>query len=328
MSVIIITQNNSGERIDRFLTRESFSYTRADIIRSIKVGQVLVNKKTIKPSYKLKEADELTINLKKEGPALTANKKIKLEVIYQNEDIVIINKLVGLQIHPAYSLQSNKKRTEKTLVNGLLALYPEIKTVGDDPANRPGIVHRLDRDTSGVMVIAKNQKTFLQLKNLFKTHQVKKTYWALVIGNLGKEGDRGIINKPLARSSNYKKQVIAGKKTKTKIRSASTEYKILKTWNGFSLLEINLKTGRMHQIRVHLTSLGCPLVGDQKYQLKNVTGPKNITHQLLHAKRIAFTLNEHQYEFEAKLPTVFQKFLTFLDENKVKGYDEKAKKQN
>ncbi len=326
MSVITITENNIGERIDRFLTQEFFSYIRADIIRSIKLGQVLVNKKTIKPSYRLKKNDKLIINLKKEKPVLIANKKIKLDIIYQNENLIIINKPIGLQIHPASSIQDNKKRAEKTLVNGLLAFYPKIKTVGDDPVNRPGIVHRLDRDTSGIMVVAKNQRTFVQLKKLFKTHQVKKTYWALVIGNLGKEGEWGVIDKPLARSSNYKKQVVANKKTKTKVRSAITEYRILKNWKGFSLLEINLRTGRMHQIRVHLTSLGYPLVGDQKYQLKKVKGPKNITHQLLHAKKISFILEGKQYEFESQLSVTFQDFLLFLDENKLKGYDEKAKK--
>ncbi len=326
MSTIIITQNNAGERVDRFLTRNFLTYTRADIIRSIKLKQVTINKRSLKPSYNLKVGDKLEVDLKKNSPALIANKEIKVEIIYQDKNLIIINKSVGLQIHPAEAVQSNKKRTEKTLVNGLIAIYPEIKTVGDDPNIRPGIVHRLDRDTSGVMIVARNQKTFLQLKNLFKTHQVKKTYWALVIGNLGQEGERGIIDKPLARSSNYKKQVIAGKKTKTKIRSAITEYQILKNWAGFSLLKINLKTGRMHQIRVHLTSLGHPLVGDQKYQLKNISSPKNINHQLLHARKIAFYLNEAHYEFEAELPATFQNFINFLDENKVKGYDEKAKK--
>lgn len=319
MKKITIGKNDSGGRADKFLAsafaktstftkvmvdksadkKDFFSYTRGEIIRQIREGAVLVNGKKIKPSYILKENDKMEINLEEKNEKLVPNKKIKLEIIYEDKNIIVVNKPAGLPVHPDFREKNN------TLVNALLVKFPEIKNVGEDPM-RPGIVHRLDKDTSGVMVVARNQKTFLGLKEKFKNRKIEKKYWAIIHGKLEKK--EGIIDKPLARSSSYRKQVIAGKKTKTKIREATTYYKVLREWKNYSLLEVAPKTGRMHQIRVHLASVGHPIVGDKVYKTKN-TGKIEAPRQMLHAKSLEFKLNGKKYKFIAELPADFKKFL-------------------
>ena len=316
----IIFKNKTKERIDKFLSREFFStgqLTRGEIIRQIKTGTVLVNNKKIKPSYILKEGDIITQHVTRntQQNKITPNDKIELDIIYQDENIVVINKPAGIQIHPDH----NEK--ENTIVNALLAKFPEISAVGDNPKLRPGIVHRLDKDTSGILIIAKNQKTFLELKKKFKNREITKKYWAIVFGRLG---DLGIIDKPLARAASYKKQVVAGRKTKTKIREAITEYKVLKEVADYSLVEVTPKTGRTHQIRVHMTSIGHPIVGDKTYKLKKYFTSYNIKRHLLHALSLEFSLRDKTYKFEAPLPPDFQKFLAKIEN--LDSLDSKAKK--
>ncbi|HRY82465.1 MAG TPA: RluA family pseudouridine synthase [Candidatus Moranbacteria bacterium] len=321
MKKVIVVKNNSGGRIDKFLKKEVFlnsEITRGEIIRNIKMGNVLVNNKIVKPSYILKNSDELGIrnyelwNLKQKQ--LAPNKNVEFEIILEDKNIIVINKPAGLLVHPS------DKSEQDTLVNGLLYKFPEIKNVGDPSTSsgqvnlRPGIVHRLDKDTSGIMIVARNQKTFEELKNKFKNRQIQKTYWAIVCGKL--KNKKGIIDKSIARSADYKKQVIASGKTKTKIRPATTEYKVLKEFAEYSLVEAKPKTGRMHQIRVHLSSIGNPILGDEKYKLKNTKSEKNISRHLLHAKKIEFSLNGNDFKFESELPSDFQKF---LDEKGIKS---------
>lgn len=308
----IITQKKSfGVRIDKFLKKEIFlnmEITRGKIIRGIKNGRILVNGKNIKPSYILKGNDEITINILEKPAGLLPNKNVKFKIIYEDENIIIINKPAGLQVHPVKSLCDHGVDSEQTLVNGLLHKFPEIKNVGDVPELRPGIVHRLDRDTSGIMAVARNQKTFLLLKNKFKNHEIKKLYWAIVYGRPLKK--RGIIEKPLAKSADYKKQVVAGEKTRTKIRPAITKYEVLKNFQNFSLLKIIPETGRTHQIRIHLSSIGHPVVGDEKYRLKNIQKNTLSPRQLLHAKRLEFNLYGKDHNHTARLPEDFIRFLT------------------
>lgn len=302
MKKIIITKNNSGERTDRFLVREFFSYTRGEIIRNIKSGNVLVNGREIKPSHTLKGGDVVEMNISEKKAGIIANKNVKFEIIFENVNFVVIDKPAGVQVHPS------EKNEADTLVNGLLYKFPEIGTVGDEPQNRPGIVHRLDKDTSGIMLVARNQKTFEQLKEKFKNHEIQKTYWALTHGKL--ENKKGIIDKPLARARNYKKQTIANAKTQTKVREALTEYEALKEGEEYSLVELKPKTGRTHQIRIHMSSLGHPIVGDEKYKLRNTKTKESVVRHLLHAKKINFSLNGKNFEFEANLPDDFSKFMT------------------
>ncbi|MCD6149310.1 RluA family pseudouridine synthase [bacterium] len=340
---IITTENNSGERIDKFLaglakkknnlpalkfppallklrgaSRQAIlnNLSRADFARAIKNGKILVNNKKVKLSYILREKDEVSITHKalslpagrqgiKNQKALLPNSKIKFEVLYKDKNIIVIDKPAGLLTHPDF------KERKNTLVNGLIAKFPEIIGVGDksnDSWTRPGIVHRLDKDTSGVMVIARNQKSFDELKELFKNRKIKKKYLAVVYGKL--KNKSGVIEKPIARSGNYKKQVIAGLKTKTKIREAITEYKVLKEFKNYSLVEARLITGRTHQIRIHFFSLGHPVVGDKIYKIKNKLKFKQIDaeRQLLHAGQIQFELLGKKYLFSSPLPSDFDEF--------------------
>lgn len=326
---IIIDQNNSKQRIDRFLVKELFSsgMTRGEIIRNINSGKVLVNGGRTKPSHRLKKNDELRVNIKKEEKKLIPNKKVKLEILYSDKDIIAINKPAGLQVHPSTIRQahggelgrtaiSEQALENDTLVNGLLAEFPEIKNVTDSATKseqaelRPGIVHRLDRDTSGVMVVARNQAAFDGLKKLFQSRKVKKEYLAVVFGKL--ENKTGVIEKPIARSQNYKKQTIAGARTRTKIRTAVTGYEVLKEYTGYSLVAARPKTGRTHQIRIHLWALGHPIVGDDKYKSKNFKTQGKAARQLLQAEKIKFSLFGKDYSFQAPLPKDFSEFLEGL----------------
>jgi len=315
---IIITKENSGGRIDKFLVelakkkKELKNLSRADFARAIKNGEILVNDKRVKQSYVLKDGDKmralspLTSLPKGEGD-LMPNPKVKFKIIYKDENIIAVNKPAGLLAHPDF------KERKNTLVNGLIAKFPEIIGIGDKSADswaRPGIVHRLDKDTSGVMVIARNQKSFKELKKLFKNRKVRKRYLVVIYGKL--KNKSGVIEKSLARAGNYKKQVIAGRKTKTKIRLAATEYKVLKEFKGYSLVEARPRTGRMHQIRVHFFSLGHPVAGDKIYKIKSKLKSKQINakRQLLHAGQIKFELLGKKYSFSSPLPSDFNKFLT------------------
>jgi 23S rRNA pseudouridine1911/1915/1917 synthase len=323
MQKIIIQKENSGMRLDKFLVssftkapadkKEFFSYTRGEIIRNIKEGLILVNEEKIKPSYALKENDAVKITFKIIATKLIPNKNIALKIIHQDKNIIVIDKPSGLKVHPSYFEETN------TLTNGLLAKFPEIETVNDGSANsilRPGIVHRLDQDTSGIMVVARNQKSFDELKKLFQTRKIIKKYLALVFGKI--KNKKGIIKKSIAKSSSYKKQTIAGRKTKTKILTAITEYEVIKEFSDFSLVEARPKTGRTHQIRIHLFSLGNPVVGDKKYKLKKIKPTPLPKRQLLHAKSLDFELFGKKYSFKAEVPSDFRGFLKVLMGNKIK----------
>lgn len=303
MQKILITKEKSGIRLDKFLAGEFFSLSRGGLIKKIKEALVLVNNEVPKPSLILKEGDALSILFSPDEPILLPNPKVPLDIIFENADLLVINKAAGIQVHPS----NNEKYF--TIVNKLLAYLPAISTVHDDSTLahlRPGIVHRLDKDTSGAMVIAKNQETFDALKRLFKDRQVTKKYLALVSGQLKEKN--GVIEKELAKAANYKKQIVANSKTKTKIRPAITEYTVLKEYAACSLVEARPKTGRMHQIRVHLASLGHPIIGDSLYG-SNIEGFEGVPRQLLHAQELSFQFREKKYVFLAPLPADFSDFL-------------------
>jgi len=294
----------SGQRIDLFLKEGVFfssEMTRGEIIRNIKNGNILVNEKKIKPSYILKIKDKIKINIPKKAKKLIANRNIFLKIIFKDKNIIVINKPAGLKVHP------NAFEERNTLANGLVCKFPEIENVNDKSLGselRPGIVHRLDKDTSGIMVVARNQKVFDELKNLFQARKVIKKYLTIVHGHL--KNKNGVIEKALAKASNYKKQIIAGKKTRTKVRPAITEYNVIKEFNGFSLLEVKPKTGRTHQIRIHLASIGHPVIGDKIYSKKVYDKDIKLGRQLLHAKELEFELFGEKYRFESELPKEFR----------------------
>lgn len=313
MKTIIIPAGQSGKRVDRFLSKEVFcngEVSRVEISREVKVGNILVNGKKVRPSHILKEHDEVRVEMgeREREVGLTPSSKIKIKIIEDNKNFLVIDKPAGIQVHPDAHEKNN------TIVNWLMAKYPEIKNVHDksrDAELRPGIVHRLDRETSGVMVVAKNQKTFDALKKLFQARKIKKIYLALVYGQLEKK--EGVIKKALARSNDYKKQTIATEKTKTTVRSAVTEYKVQKELENYSLVEVCPKTGRTHQIRIHLWSIGHPIVGDALYKRRNnLAVPEKVDRQLLHAQRLIFNLGKTSYSFEARTPKDMKDFLKKL----------------
>lgn len=203
-------------------------------------------------------------------------------VIYKEPDFLVINKPAGLIVH------SVKDSKEKSVVDWLLVNYPEVKTVGDNPEERAGIVHRLDRDTSGVMIIPRTQEAFLFFKNLFQTKQIKKTYLALVYG--APKDAEGIIDKPIGLNSGTTKRTVFTKNAKM-VKDAVTKYQVVKTFeiNGtkVSLVRVEPQTGRTHQIRVHMASIGCPIVGDALYGSKKQA--IQISRQFLHADSIEFS---------------------------------------
>ena len=305
MKKIIIKKEQVGKRIDKLLAEEFFLYSRGEIIKKIKNGEVLINKKKIKPSYTLKNGNVLEIkNFSKENDkTLIANKKIPLEILFKDKNIIVINKQAGIQVHPSHNEKIN------TIVNALVNNFPEIIYVHDDSIEgkfRPGIVHRLDKDTSGVMVIARNKKTFEELKKHFKNRMIEKKYVAICQGIFTEK--EGTIEKPIARSASYHKQVIARKNTKTTIRKAVTNYKVVKECGKYSLIEVFPKTGRMHQIRIHLASIGHPVVGDSVYGNGSLA-----RRQLLHAKELKFKLFGKEYAFSAPIPHDFKDFLLNID---------------
>ncbi|MBI3442402.1 MAG: RluA family pseudouridine synthase [Candidatus Sungbacteria bacterium] len=217
---------------------------------------------------------------------------IPLEVIYEDHDMIVINKPAGIAVHGGISVSG------KTLVDMLLEKFPEIRAVGDDPATRPGIVHRLDKDTSGVMVVARTQESFELLKNLFKTRQVEKIYLAIVCGTpkqkigaitfpIGR-----LVKNPLKRGVEIPSRIVRPDGHPSVIRGsreAHTEYRVLKSGQTYSLLELKPKTGRMHQLRVHLKALGSPIACDRVYGGKHICCPFPNGRQLLHAQSLAFT---------------------------------------
>ncbi len=310
MKKIRITEKNSGIRIDKFLVEEVFfnELSRGEIIREIKNGKVLVNDKEVKASYILKENDNIEINISQKKNELISSKDVRFKIIYQDQNIIVIDKPSGLKVHPS-GFEEND-----TLVNGLLAKFPEIKNVIDGSQGselRPGIVHRLDKDTSGIMVIARNRQSFDELKKIFQERKIAKKYLTFVYGHL--KNKKNTIKKPIARAENRKKQIIAHKKTRTKIREAVTEYEVIKEFNDYSLVEAMPRTGRMHQIRIHFFSLGNPVVGDQKYKSKKIRAAKEVRRQLLHAQKLEFELFDKKYSFESELPGDFRAFLDSLD---------------
>ena len=231
-----------------------------------------------------------------------------LKIVFENQDIIVINKPANLTVHPVKKLNGTsptKPEQDNTLVNQLLAYYPEIKDVGEDSL-RPGIIHRLDKDTSGLIIIAKNNKAFEYLKKQFQERKVIKRYLALVHGKV--KDEKGTITKSisLSKKDHLKRSALLDEKSKP----AWTEYQVKKYFNNYTLLEVAPKTGRTHQIRIHLASIGHPIIGDKQYKFKRQIDPKNLNRQFLHASYLKFKLpNGKIAEFKSKLPQDLEKVL-------------------
>lgn len=299
----------SEERLDKFLTAKLEKFSRTRFQKLIKDGAVKVNGIVVeKPGFRLKTGDKITIEdseflLPDKEFVVEPDPNIPLEIIYEDKDIVVINKQAGLVVHPT------PRQHRHTLANALVAKYPSIASVGESTL-RPGIVHRLDKDTSGLMAIAKNQNAFMFLKQQFLEHTVTKIYLALVEGMPAEK--KGVITFQIRPSVLNRLKKIAVRHLDTSgrksIRSAETHYKIKnKIGDNFALLEVTPKTGRTHQIRVHLNAIGHAVLGDTMYHAKN---PKDygalkelMKRQMLHAYRLKLTApSGKKLELEAPMP--------------------------
>jgi len=230
---------------------------------------------------------------------------MNIGIVYEDQNILVINKPSGLITHP-----KNSEDHQESVTGWLVEKYPEIKTVGEDPL-RPGLVHRLDKDTSGLLVIAKTQDSFIYLKNLFQDKKIKKFYLALV--NRRPKESKGIIDAPMGRIGMKRTTQVRGNKKLKDKKEAITEYSTLKNFHDFTLLEVSPHTGRTHQIRVHLKSIGTPVAGDPLYGHKNLTSPKQPERLFLHAYKLQFVSPDGKaLTIEADLPKELQNFLDDL----------------
>lgn len=231
---------------------------------------------------------------------------MSLKIIYEDKDVLIVDKPAGIAVHA-----KDKFDSKITIVSILLKSYPELRGVGENPL-RPGIVHRLDKETSGLMVIARNNETFYELKKQFQERKVEKKYIALVSGAL--EKDNGVIEIPLIKiGARVSASTRSDSRFKDKIRPAITEYKVMRRYKEYTLVEIRPKTGRMHQIRVHFTSINHPLACDKLYGGKSKKCPPLLTRHFLHASALRFQLKSALMEFESELPEDLSKSLQTLN---------------
>ena len=294
---------SDSKRIDAYLSEKLEDTSRVAIQRLVTNGKVLVNGKTVKASYKVQAGDK--IEVEEEVPVEISLKaqEIPLDIIYEDKDIIVVNKPKGMVVHPANG------NPDGTLVNAIMAICKDsLSGIGGEI--RPGIVHRLDKDTSGIIIIAKNDKAHINLSEQIKEHTVKKTYIALVRG-LVKENE-ATINMPIGRSEKDRKKMAVTKKGK----EAITHFKVLERYDKYTLLQVNIETGRTHQIRVHLSQIGYPIVGDEVYS--NGKNEWNVKGQCLHAKSLEFThpiTGETMY-LEAELPEYFENILKDLEKRK------------
>ncbi|MDO9555108.1 MAG: RluA family pseudouridine synthase [Atribacterota bacterium] len=290
-------------RIDLYLTQKEICPSRSQIRNLITQGKIRVNTNPVKPSYILKNGDVIDLAIPENKELEVEVEAIPLDIIYEDEYLVVVNKPADMIVHPAGKIRSG------TLVNALL-YHCRDSLSGIGGVIRPGIVHRLDKNTSGLLVVAKNDFAHLDLSKQIKEHQVTKKYLALVHGSL--KDDSGIIDAPIGRSlKNRKKMAVT---VEGKSREAVTQFKVLKRFSGYTLVEATLRTGRTHQIRVHLAFIGYPIVGDQLYGHKRQG--LNINRQALHSHVLGFVhpSSKKYMEFCAPLPQDMQKIINYLEE--------------
>jgi len=295
------------QRIDLYLKNKLSDISRSKIVSLLKQGKILVNEKKVKPSFILKGGEKILINFHEEKKELIPLPlKREPKILYEDKNYLVINKPAEILVHP-----NLKNLNQPTISSWLIFKWPNLKGVGEDPL-RPGIVHRLDKETSGVLAIAKNNQSFFHLKEQFQKRLVKKEYLTLVWGNIKK--DSGEINIPLtySKKSPFRRKISDFKSSKKSL-SAITYYKVIKRFKDFALLKVIPKTGRTHQIRVHLASLGFPVVGDKEYGPKNRRLPFTLNRQFLHAIKISFlTIDNTLLEIEAPLPEDLENVLKLL----------------
>ena len=278
--------DKQGVRLDRYVSEQCPELSRTYAQRLIADGYITVNDRQAKPSLKLGVGDRLRVVIPPTAPSPLSPEAIPLNIIYEDDDLLVIDKPAGLAVHPAPGHPGH------TLVNAILSHFPRLADVSD--SLRPGVVHRLDKDTSGVMLVAKNRTAQQNLSDQFKAHSVGKAYLVLVKGQLTPE--QGVIEAPMGRDPRNRKRMAVV----TEGREARTEYRVIRYIGNYTLLEVMPETGRTHQIRVHLSAIGYPVVGDKVYGVKS----PHLSRQFVHASRLGFKLpSTGEYvEFTSELP--------------------------
>ena len=299
--IITAAQENAGERLDKFLSQQIDEISRSMVCSLIESNLVTVNLRSVSKNYKIKGGEEIAVEIPKPQEYTAEAENIALDIVYEDDDLLVVNKPKGMVVHPAPGNYSG------TLVNALL-WHCKGNLSGINGVIRPGIVHRIDKDTSGLLIVAKNDFAHNGLAQQIKAHSFERAYEAVATGHFRE--NNGTVNAPIGRNKNDRKKMSV---TEINSRNAVTHYRVIREYRGFSHIECRLEIGRTHQIRVHMAYLGHPLAGDTVYGgcvLQN----QGFTGQCLHARKIGFIhpRSGEYLEFVSELPQYFSDFLERL----------------
>ena len=293
---LYVSNETAGQRIDKWLSENIEDLSRSSVQKLLKENNILINSHAVSKNYKLRADDIIDINIPEPELLDVAPQNIPVDIVYEDDDLLVVNKPKGMVVHPAAG------NPDGTLVNALL-YHCKGRLSSINGVIRPGIVHRIDKNTSGLLIVAKTDKAHTHLAEQIKNHSFTREYMGIVCGRMS--DDEGIVDAPIGRHKiNRKKMAV----TETNSKNAVTHYKVLEVFDKYSLLRFILETGRTHQIRVHMSYIGHPILGDDVYgkSFKGVDG------QCLHAKKIGFvhpSTGEYM-EFDSELPEYFEKILT------------------
>ena len=295
----LIEDQENKERIDKYIAKCLPDLSRVMVQKLIEEKQILVNEKSVKTSYTVQKGDKITITIPEAKETTLKPQDIPLDIVYEDDDILVVNKAKGMVVHPAAG------NPEGTLVNAVMAhCKGNLSGIGGEL--RPGIVHRLDKDTSGLLIVAKNDKAHIQMSKQIQDREVKKIYIALVRGIISE--NEATINMPIGRSMQDRKKMAVTKKGK----EAITHFQVLERFDKYTLLKVKIDTGRTHQIRVHMAEIGHPVVGDMLYS--NGKNEFGVEGQMLHATSLDFKhpVTQKPLHLEAPLPEYFEEVLKQL----------------
>jgi 23S rRNA pseudouridine1911/1915/1917 synthase len=314
---IVVPAGKVRERLDLFLVHHVENATRSKVQSAVKAGRVLVNGKPVRSSYKINPGDVVHVTIPSPAPPEVVAEEIPLDIRFEDETLLVVNKPAGMVTHPAYAHYSG------TLVNALLHHCREKLASSGDPV-RAGIVHRLDKDTSGLLVVAKDDSSHARLAQQFLRHTIVREYWAIVWGRFPRANRKGVIEAALGRSKSDRKKIAVT----TSGKEAVTEYEVIEEFEYLTLLRLKLRTGRTHQIRVHLHHIGHPVFGDPTYGGRRILAEKAgkglkqevqdllkiIPRQALHAKTLGFLhpVTREELRFDSELPEDMREVLDAL----------------
>ena len=296
---LTVSENDSGSRIDKYISDNIAELTRSAVQLLVSKGQILANEKSVSKNYKLRSGDIITVEIPDPEPVDAIPENIPLDIVYEDNDLLVVNKPKDMVVHPAHGNYTG------TLVNALLYHCGESLS-GINGVTRPGIVHRIDKNTSGLLIVAKNDRAHLHLAEQIREHSFTREYEAIATGSF--RDTEGTIDAPIGRHRTDRKKMCV---TAENSRNAVTHYTVLKQYGGFAHLRLRLETGRTHQIRVHLAYIGHPVLGDDVYGKPY----KGLNGQCLHARKIGFIhpATEEYMEFTSELPEYFTDVLRKIE---------------